>query len=202
MRKTTTAALQRKYLQSVLTFRIPLALQKCQKTRVYHYDWAQSPLQEPNFALFSLSDVIASASAFSRWHVWIGTSERVTYSGHKITASLENVTVRREKDGKGKEEARWWRVCLSMYSITENIYYSQLSSIAILLQPEPVSRRVIQGKDWVLSPDVLSSCGLPLLPTCLLVTVNEARSYFASTIPGVCRTGWKGWEGRWGRGQT
>jgi hypothetical protein len=28
-------------------------------------------------------------------------------------------------------------VCLSMYSITENIYYSQLSSVAILLQPEP-----------------------------------------------------------------
>jgi hypothetical protein len=26
---------------------------------------------------------------------------------------------------------------LSMYSITENIYYSQLSSVAILLQPEP-----------------------------------------------------------------
>jgi hypothetical protein len=29
---------------------------------------------------------------------------------------------------------------------------------------------------------VLSPCGLPLPPTCLLVTVNEARSYFASTI--------------------
>jgi hypothetical protein len=27
-------------------------------------------------------------------------------------------------------------VCLSMYTITENIYYSQLSSFAILLQPE------------------------------------------------------------------
>jgi hypothetical protein len=26
---------------------------------------------------------------------------------------------------------------LSMYGITENIYYSQLSSVAILLQPEP-----------------------------------------------------------------
>jgi hypothetical protein len=26
---------------------------------------------------------------------------------------------------------------LSMYSITENIYYAQLSSVAILLQPEP-----------------------------------------------------------------
>jgi hypothetical protein len=72
-----------------------------------------------------------------------------------------------------------------MYSITENIYYSQLSSVAILLQPEPVSHRIIQGNDWVLSPYVLSSCGLPLPPACLLVTVNEALSYFASTIVGI-----------------
>jgi hypothetical protein len=70
---------------------------------------------------------------------------------------------------------------LSMYSITENIYYSQLSSVAILLQPEPVSQR-IQRNDWVLYPYVLSSCGLPLPPTCVLVTVNKALSYFASTI--------------------
>jgi hypothetical protein len=35
-----------------------------------------------------------------------------------------------------------------MYSITENIYYSQLSSVAILLQPEPVSHRIVQGKIW------------------------------------------------------
>jgi hypothetical protein len=51
-----------------------------------------------------------------------------TYSGRKITASLGNVTVRGEKYGKGKGEARRRRVCLSMYSITENIYCSQLSS--------------------------------------------------------------------------
>jgi hypothetical protein len=31
-------------------------------------------------------------------------------------------------------------------------------------------------------PHMLSSCGLPLPPTCLLLTVNEARSYFVSTI--------------------
>jgi hypothetical protein len=43
---------------------------------------------------------------------------------------------RGKKDGKGKGEARWPRVCLSIYSITENIYYSQLSSVALLLQPE------------------------------------------------------------------
>jgi hypothetical protein len=41
--------------------------------------------------------------------------------------------------------------CLSMYSITENIYYSQLSSVAILLQPELDSHRMIQGNDCVLS---------------------------------------------------
>jgi hypothetical protein len=34
----------------------------------------------------------------------------------------------------------------------------------------------------VYSPSVLSSMGLPLPPTCLLTTVSEARSYFASTI--------------------
>jgi hypothetical protein len=71
---------------------------------------------------------------------------------------------------------------LSMYSITENIYCWQLSSVAILLQPEPVSHRIVQGRDCVRSPSVLSSCDLLLHPTCLLVTVNEARSYFASTI--------------------
>jgi hypothetical protein len=29
---------------------------------------------------------------------------------------------------------------------------------------------------------MISSCGLPLPPTCLLLTVSEARSYFASSI--------------------
>jgi hypothetical protein len=33
----------------------------------------------------------------------------------------------------------------------------------------------------VFFPSVLSSFGLPLPPTCLLLTVSEARSYFAST---------------------
>jgi hypothetical protein len=34
----------------------------------------------------------------------------------------------------------------------------------------------------VFCPSVLSSFGLPLPPTCLLLTVSEARSYFSSTI--------------------
>jgi hypothetical protein len=83
---------------------------------------------------------------------------------------------------KSKGGARLSTVCLSMYSITENIYYSQLSSVAIHLHPEPVSHRIVQGKDWALSPHVVSYFGLPLPPTCLLVTVNEAHSYFASNI--------------------
>jgi hypothetical protein len=55
------------------------------------------------------------------------------YSGRKITASLGNVTVKGEKDGKSKRGARLSTVCLIMYSITENIYFSELSSVAILL---------------------------------------------------------------------
>jgi hypothetical protein len=44
------------------------------------------------------------------------------YSGHKITESLGNVTLRGEKDEKSKRGARLSTVCLSMYSITGNIY--------------------------------------------------------------------------------
>jgi hypothetical protein len=64
-----------------------------------------------------------------------------------------------------------------MYSITENIYYSRLFSVAVLLQPEPVSYHIIQGNDCVYSPSVLSSFGLPLPPTCLVLQVSEARSF-------------------------
>jgi hypothetical protein len=104
------------------------------------------------------------------------------YSGRKITKSLGNVTVRGGKNGNSKRGARLSTVCLSMYIITENIYYSQMSSVAILLQTEPVSHRIIQGNDCVFSPSVLASFGLPLPPTCLVLTVSEARSYFASAI--------------------
>jgi hypothetical protein len=46
----------------------------------------------------------------------------------------------------------------------------------------------------VFSLSMLSSFGLPLLPTCLLLTVSEARSYFAATI-GEGRRGGKEKEG-------
>jgi hypothetical protein len=73
-------------------------------------------------------------------------------------------------------------VCLSMYSITEKIYYQQLSSVAILLQPEPNCFRSYNTRKALCSLSVLSSCRLPLPPTCLLLTANEALSCFASTI--------------------
>jgi hypothetical protein len=70
------------------------------------------------------------------------------------------------------ERAGLSTVCLSIYSITENIYYSQLSSVAILLQPEPVSHRIIQGNDCFLSlcAIVLRS---PPASQCLLPTVSH-----------------------------
>jgi hypothetical protein len=72
-------------------------------------------------------------------------------------------------------ETRRRRVCLSMYIKTENIYYSQLSSVAILLQPEPVSHRTIQRKDCVFS---LSLCAIVLRssPPSNVSTCNGQRS--------------------------
>jgi hypothetical protein len=96
-----------------------------------------------------------------------------TYSGRKITARLGNV--RGEKDGKGKGEARWQRVCLSMYSITENTYCSQLSSVAILLQPEPNCFTSYNTRKWLCS---LSLCGIVLRssPPSHAHTCNGQRS--------------------------
>jgi hypothetical protein len=58
------------------------------------------------------------------------------YSGRKITDKLRKRHSKRGKKWKEKEGSATVN-SLSMYSITENIYYSQLSSFAILLQPEP-----------------------------------------------------------------
>jgi hypothetical protein len=74
-------------------------------------------------------------------------------------------------------------VCLSMYSITENIYYSRLSSVAILLQPETNCFTSYNTSKWLLCSLSLCACGLPLSLWCLLLTVSEAHSYVASTIP-------------------
>jgi hypothetical protein len=104
------------------------------------------------------------------------------YSGHRITESLRNVTVRGEKVEKCKRGARLSTVCLSMYSITKNIYYSQMSYVAILLQPEPVSKVITLGNYSDYSPYLLSSFGLPLPPTSVHLTFSESRSYFAITI--------------------
>jgi hypothetical protein len=124
----------------------------------------------------------AQTSVDEAQHAMLSQVRAIQHSGRKITESLGNVTVRGGKEGKSMEGQRCPAVCLSMYSITANIYYSQLSSVAILLQPEPVAHRIIQGKDCVISLSLLSSCGLPLPPTCLVIAVKEARSYFAFTI--------------------
>jgi hypothetical protein len=66
-------------------------------------------------------------------------------------------------------------VCLSMYEYS--IYYSQLSSFAILLQPEP------NCFTWYNTMKGLCSLSLYAIvlrspsPTCILLTVNKARSY-------------------------
>jgi hypothetical protein len=71
------------------------------------------------------------------------------YSGRKITEILGNVKVRGEKDGKSKMGTRLSTVCLSKYNITENIYYSQLSTVAILLQPEPNCFTSYNTRKWL-----------------------------------------------------
>jgi hypothetical protein len=69
-----------------------------------------------------------------------------------------------------------------MYSTTENIYCSQLSSVAILLQPELncfTSYNTRKGLGSLSLSAIVSRSSPP--STRLLVTVNEARSYFGST---------------------
>jgi hypothetical protein len=110
----------------------------------------------------------------------------LTYSGCKITDILRNVTVRGEK---WKEQGGSAMTnSLSMYIITENIYCSQLSSVEILLQPEPNCFTSHSTRKGLCS---LSLCAIvlrsPLPPTCLLPAVNEARSYFATTIASALR---------------
>jgi hypothetical protein len=65
--------------------------------------------------------------------------------------------------------------CLSMYSITENIYYSQLSSVAILLQPEPNCFTSYNARKGLCS---LSLCAIVLRspPPSLVSTSNGQRS--------------------------
>jgi hypothetical protein len=52
---------------------------------------------------------------------------RGKYSGRKIT-ELRKRHSKRRKRWKEQGGSAWPTVCLSIYSITENIYYSQLSS--------------------------------------------------------------------------
>jgi hypothetical protein len=105
------------------------------------------------------------------------------YSGRKITESLGNVTVRGEKwKGQGRNAMA---KSLGMNSLPENICCSQLSSIAIRLQPGGncfTSYSTRKGLGSLFSYAIALRSFLP--PTCLLVKVIEARSYeyFASNI--------------------
>jgi hypothetical protein len=96
------------------------------------------------------------------------------YSGRKITASFGNVTVRGDKDGKSKGGGAIVN-SLSMYSITENIYCSQLFSVAILLQPEPNCFTPYNTRQGLCS---LYSCAIALRssPPSHLSTCNGQRS--------------------------
>jgi hypothetical protein len=78
-----------------------------------------------------LADVFCCAGGGIQFCVF----PKVTYSGRKITESLGNVAVRGGKRWK-EQGGRVIANSLSMNSIIENIYYSQLSSVALLLQPE------------------------------------------------------------------
>jgi hypothetical protein len=110
------------------------------------------------------------------------------YNGRKITASLGNVTVRGEKRRKGQGGSALPN-SLNMYSITENIYYSQLSSVAILLQPEPNCCTSYSTRKGLCSLSLLSSCGLSLPRTCLVLMVSEARSYYVGFVVDVVALG-------------
>jgi hypothetical protein len=112
----------------------------------------------------------------------------VLYSGRKITASFGNVTVRGEKDGRGKGEVQWRRVCLSMYSITENICYTQLSSVAILLQLEPNCFTSYNTKKGLGSVS-LCAIVMPSSPSSHVYTCNSQRSsqLFCVHCTNICK---------------
>jgi hypothetical protein len=59
---------------------------------------------------------------------------------------------------------------------------TRLNPHALLLQPKRNNFTSDKtSKDRIICPYVLSLRGLFLPPTCVVVTINEARSYFAST---------------------
>jgi hypothetical protein len=98
----------------------------------------------------------------------------VVYSGRKITASLGNVTVRGGKRWKGQGGSTTAK-SLSMYNITENIYYSQLSSVAILLQLERNCFTSYSTRKW-LSSVFLCAIALRSSPSSHVSTCNGQRS--------------------------
>jgi hypothetical protein len=53
------------------------------------------------------------------------------YSGCKITLSLSYIIVRGKGRWKGQGGARWQLVCLSMYSVTKNIFSLLISTQSV-----------------------------------------------------------------------
>jgi hypothetical protein len=76
---------------------------------------------------------------------------------------------------RARGEARRPRICLSMYSITENICHSQLSSVAILLQPEPNCFTSYNTSKWLGSLS-LRAIFLRIFPPSHVSTCNGQRS--------------------------
>jgi hypothetical protein len=85
---------------------------------------------------------------------------------------LRKVTVSREKRWK-EQGGSAMASSLSMYSITENIYYSQLPSVAILLQPEPNCFTSCSTSKWLCS---FSLCAIILRSPSHVPTCNGQRS--------------------------
>jgi hypothetical protein len=85
------------------------------------------------------------------------------------------------------ERARWEHDGMSMYSITENIYYSQLSSVAMLLQPERKCFTLCSTRKGLGS---LSPCAIALRssPPSHVSTCNSQRSSQLFFVRYILRT--------------
>jgi hypothetical protein len=117
---------------------------------------------------------------------WWQISEHSTADAKQLRA-WETSRKEGKTDGKSKRGARLSTVYLSMYSITGNIYCSQLSSVAILLQHEPNCFTSYNTRKWLC---FLSLCAIVFRsPPASHVSSSNGRwsSRFASTIivPGM-----------------
>jgi hypothetical protein len=81
----------------------------------------------------------------------------------------------RQKGRKKKERKSYSGYATTVYSGRRiNLSFSNIT--------ERGEGKMERGKNWVISPYVLSLRGLPLPLTCVFVTVIQAQSYVASTV--------------------